>query len=184
MPLFSETSDVSVRPAVAGDEQVIAQVQLAAWRDTHADVFGAALDDLDADAVAAGWRESIAAPPGPGYRVLVAMDGPTVVGFAAVAPVAAPEGEAPGGVLVALEVTPAAQRGGHGSRLLAAVVDLLREDGADQLHTWVLDGDDARARFLSESGLGPDDVVREVVTGELPDGTHRTVNEHRWSAGI
>ncbi|MDM7856128.1 GNAT family N-acetyltransferase [Cellulomonas alba] len=184
MPLFSETSDVSVRPAVPGDELAIAQVQLAAWRDTHADVFGTALDDLDAEAISAGWHESITAPPGPGYRVLVALAGPQVVGFAAVAPVAAPEGEARGGVLVALEVTPTAQRGGHGSRLLAAVVDLLREDGADQLHTWVLDGDDARARFLRESGLGPDDVAREVVAGTLPDGTHRTVNEHRWSAGI
>jgi GNAT superfamily N-acetyltransferase len=185
VPLFSETSDVSVRPAVAGDEVPIARVQLAAWRASHTAVFGdAALDLIDPLAVEEGWRAAITAPPGPGYRVLVALDAATVVGFAAVAPVDGPEGQAPGGVLVALEVEPRAQRGGHGSRLLAAVVDLLREDGADQLHTWVLDGDEARARFLGESGLGPDDVVREVVTGTLPDGTQRTVNEHRWSAAI
>jgi GNAT superfamily N-acetyltransferase len=104
-----------------------------------------------------------------------------------VAPVPAPESsplDSPGGAILALEVEPAHQRVGHGSRLLAAAVDTLREDGADQVHTWVLDGDDARAQFLSSAGLGPDDVVRELVSGRMPDGSTRTVTEHRWSASI
>ncbi|MDM7832097.1 GNAT family N-acetyltransferase [Cellulomonas edaphi] len=185
MPLFTDHADVSVRPAVAGDEDTIARVQLAAWRDEHAQVLGAdTLDLLDERAVAAQWATAITAAP-PGHRVLVACDGATVVGFAAIAPVAGPDDTAaPGGVILALEVLPAAQRGGHGSRLLAAAVDLLREQGADQVHTWVLDGDDARAQFLRGAGLGPDDTSRELASGTQPDGSHRVVSEHRWWAAI
>ena len=127
-----------------------------------------ALDLLDERAIEAQWAAAVVAPPGAGFRVLVACDGPTVVGVVSVAPVPAPEDrpfDAPGGAILALEVEPARQRVGHGSRLLAAAVDTLREDGADQVHTWVLDGDEARARFLASAGLGPDDVARELDLG-------------------
>ncbi|MBO3103163.1 GNAT family N-acetyltransferase [Cellulomonas fengjieae] len=188
MPLFTDNADVSVRPAVPGDEEAIARIQIAAWRASHAEVLGeGALDLLDQAAVQAQWAAAVVTPPGAGFRVLVACDGPTVVGVVSVAPVPAPEDrpfDAPGGAILALEVEPAQQRVGHGSRLLAAAVDTLREDGADQVHTWVLDGDDARAQFLSSAGLGPDDVVRELISGRMPDGSTRTVTEHRWSASI
>jgi GNAT superfamily N-acetyltransferase len=177
-------ADVSVRPAVAGDETVITTVQVAAWRVAHAGVLGAGvLDLLDERAMTASWRVAITAPPGPGYRVLVACDGPRVVGVAAGAPVTADQAEeAPGGLLISLEVRPADQRAGHGSRLLAAVVDQLRADGADQLATWVLVGDEAREQFYREAGLGPDGAVRRLSTAPAPDG--REVTEARWSALI
>jgi ribosomal protein S18 acetylase RimI-like enzyme len=185
VPLFTDHADVSVRPAIPGDETPIARVQLAAWRDEHADVLGPeVLALLDEKAVVAQWASAISAAPS-GHRVLVAGDGATVVGFVAIAPVAGPdEGSAPGGVILALEVLPSAQRGGHGSRLLAAAVDLLREQGSDQVHTWVLDGDDARAQFLRGAGLGPDDTTRGLASGTGPDGNHRVVTEHRWWAAI
>jgi len=41
-----------------------------------------------------------------------------------------------------------------------------------------------RARFLASAGLGPDDVARELISGLMPDGSTRTVTEHRWSASI
>ncbi len=185
MALFAESADVSVRPAVAGDEVTITEIQLAAWRSGHADVLGAdALDSLDASAFRARWATAIVRPPGAAYRVLVACEGATVVGFAAVRPLPADEstpGALPGGELLALEVATAAQRTGHGSRLLAAAVDLLRQDGVNYLVAWVLDGDAARAQFLQASGLGPDNTVRELATGPTPD---RTVSEHRWSAEL
>ena len=188
MPLFSENADVSVRPAIRGDEHAIARIQVAAWQVSHVDVLGqGALDLLDAAAIEAQWASAVSAPPGAGYRVLVACDGPTVVGVVSVAPVPTSEDrpfDAPGGAILALEVEPTRWCVGHGSRLLAAAVDTLREDGADQVHTWVLDGDNARAQFLSSAGLGPDDVVRELVSGRMPDGSTRTVTEHRWSASI
>jgi GNAT superfamily N-acetyltransferase len=196
MALFREQADVSVRPAVPGDEVAVTDVQLAAWRATHADVVGAdVLDSLDPSGLRERWQAAIVRPPTPGHRVLVACEGAAVVGFAAVAPLPAEAGPppvAPGGELVALEVAPASRRTGHASRLLAAVVDGLRQDGGDHLVAWVLDGDAARGQFLRSAGLGPDGAARTLATGtavdpDAPDGSpavERTVSEHRWSASI
>ncbi len=188
MALFSEQADVSVRPAVPGDELAITDIQLAAWRSAHTPEVGQdVLAGLDGGAIAERWARAITAPPGPGYRVLVACEGADVVGFTAVAPLPAPEESplaAPGGEILSLEVAPVAQRSGHGSRLLAAAVDLLREDGAAYARTWVLDGDAGRAQFLSSAGFGPEDAVRELATGVGPDGETRTVAEHLWGASI
>jgi GNAT superfamily N-acetyltransferase len=177
-------ADLSVRPAVAGDESLITAIQVSAWRNAHGELLGeSVLELLDEAAMTASWRVAILAPPGPGYRVLVACAGPRVVGFAAVAPLTAADPEqAPGGLLLSLEVEPAEQRAGHGSRLLAAAVDLLRLDGADQLETWVLAGDVAREQFLDQAGLGPDGASRTLATGPGPDG--RQVTESRWSATL
>lgn len=180
MSLFREKADVSVRPAVAGDDMAIAEIQLSAWRSGHLDVLGAeALDSLDPAAFQERWAAAISAPPAAGYRVLVACEGATVVGFAAVGPLPADTSREPGGELLALEVAARSQRTGHASRLLTAVVDLLRADGAGYLVAWVLDGDAARAQFLRSAGLGPEEVTRVLATGPT-----RTVSEHRWSAAL
>lgn len=169
MTLFSPTADVSVRPAVPGDEDAVARIQMASWSTTHAEILTEdVLSKLDADRIRDQWREAITAPPGPGFAVLVACAGPAVVGFCAVAPAQ----------LVALEVLPDHRRGGHGSRLLMAGVDRLRADGAEEVVTWVLEGDAARERFLSGAGLGPDGRSRVLATG-IND-----VREARWSATL
>ncbi|WP_402467850.1 GNAT family N-acetyltransferase [Isoptericola aurantiacus] len=168
MALFRETADVSVRPAVPGDEEAVTRVQVGAWRATHADTLGGAVDALDEATMHQRWADAIARPPGRGFAVLVALDGARVVGFAAVAP----------GQLLALEVDPDHRLAGHGSRLLAASVDRLRTDGATDVVTWVLDGDEGRERFLASSGLGPDGSERALATGV------RDVVERRWSATI
>lgn len=167
MALFRETADVSVRPAVAGDESAVTEVQVAAWRATG--VLGeGVIAQLDVPAMRDRWASAITSPPGPGFAVLVALDGPRIVGFAAVSP----------GQVLSLEVLPEAQRGGHGSRLLAAAVDRLRADGSDTVTTWALADDTARATFLKASGLGEDGRSRTLATGV------REVVEHRWSAQI
>jgi len=167
--LFRETADVSVRPAVPGDDVAMTAIQVGAWRAAHDDVLGPdVLDALDTVRMREQWAAAISSPPGPGFGVLVACDGPDVVGFAAVGP----------GQLVALEVEPGHQRGGHGSRLLTAAVDRLRRDGAQEVVAWVLDGDTAREAFLGGAGLGPDGRTRTLATGP------RDVVEHRWSAAL
>ncbi|MBC7292459.1 MAG: GNAT family N-acetyltransferase [Actinotalea sp.] len=180
MALFRETADVSVRPATPGDEADITRAQLRAWRTSHQDVLGEdVLEQLDAAAVQQQWADAISTPPSSGHRVLVACDGPRVVGFAASAPVE------DGVEVVALEVDPDHQRGGHGSRLLAACVDLAREAGAHHVRTWVLDGDEARETFLGGAGLGPDGSRRDLASGGPDEGTGpRSVTERRWSAQI
>lgn len=185
MSVLPVTSDLSVRPAVPGDEHAIATVQLAAWRSTHAEVLGdEVLDGVDPARLRDQWASAITAPPGRGYRVLVAMHGPRLVGFASVAPVVAPAGsgdDTPGGEILALEVEPDARRVGHGSRLLAAVVDLLRaEDGATSVQTWVIAGDAAREQFLGSAGL--DDVGARRHLGEQDDP--RRITEHLWAATL
>jgi len=178
MGLFREHADVSVRPATVDDEAAITRVQLRAWRASHTGVLGAeTLENLDVTAVRDQWAAAISAPPSPAHRVLVACDGPRVVGFAASAPV-----DSEGVEVLALEVDPEHQRGGHGSRLLTACVDLARQEGARSLATWVLEGDEVRERFLAASGLGPDGGRRQLAIG--PADEDRSVVENRWTAQI
>ena len=173
MGLFRDTADVSVRPAVPGDDAAITRIQLRAWRLSHARALGEeVLESLDAAAVREQWVRAVEAPPSPAHRVLVACDGPRVVGFAATAPTEDGDVE-----VLALEVDPDHQKGGHGSRLLAACVDLAREDGASSVSTWVLADDPAREQFLAGSGLGPDGAERPLeAVGALV--------ERRWVAQI
>jgi ribosomal protein S18 acetylase RimI-like enzyme len=179
MGLFTEQADVSVRPATPDDEAAISRVQLRAWRATHAALLGEdVLEHLDVLAVREQWSTAITAPPSPRHRVLVACDGPRVVGFAASAPTA------DGIEILALEVDPDHRRGGHASRLLTACVDLAREWGARTVRTWVLDDDDARARFMASAGLGADGTTRELGISAAEDGLTRTVLEHRWVAEL
>lgn len=169
MTLFSPTADVSVRPAVPGDEAAMADLQIAAWWATHADALGAdVLGRLDLDGFRAQWATAVAAPPGPGFAVLVACAGPRVVGYVALSP----------GSIAGLEVAPDERRKGHGSRLLSAAVDRLRQDGADEVSAWVLAGDDARERFLAGSGMAADGRSRTLDLGG------REVVECRWSATL
>ncbi|MCB7137722.1 GNAT family N-acetyltransferase [Cellulosimicrobium marinum] len=169
MSLFRETADVSVRPAIVGDDVAMTAIQVRAWRADHGEVLGDdVIEALDTVRMREQWAAAISAPPGPGFGVLVACAGADVVGFAAVGP----------GQLLALEVEPRHQRGGHGSRLLSAAVDRLRRDGAEEVVTWVLDGDAARESFLAGAGLGPDGRTRTLATGV------RDVAEHRWVAQL
>ena len=170
--MLPTTADVSVRPAIPGDEVRIARIQLAAWRTSHAEVLGeVVLDSLDEAAFVERWQAAVTAPPGPGFHVLVACDGPRVVGFVSLAPVPAPEPlEAPGGLVLALEVDPPDQRAGHGSRLLQAAVDTLAADRFTRAVTWVNAGDDALRTFLTDAGWAPDTAHRELDL----DGTGAT----------
>ena len=79
------------------------------------------------------------APPVTGsHRVLVALSGGELVGFAAIGPSEGAEPQV--GELVALVVAPASQRAGHGSRLLNAAADRLRQVGFEQVVVWVITG--------------------------------------------
>lgn len=153
------TADAAVRPATAGDLPAIGAVHSRAWRSAYQSLLPAeVLDALDAGQLADAWRSAVTAPPSPRHRVLVGCAGPTVVGFVA----CDPDGE-----VLALLVDPAHQWRGHGSRLLNAVADLLREDGAPALGTWAPEEDRPRIDFLVSAGLGPDGARRTLA---LPGG--------------
>jgi GNAT superfamily N-acetyltransferase len=169
--LGPSTADASVRAATPSDVPAIGAVQARAWRAGYARLLPAeVLDALDPDALAEAWRPAVAAPPTPGHRVLVACAGPTVVGFAA----SRPDGE-----LVALLVDPTHQRRGHGSRLLNAVADLLREDHVPGVLAWAPTQDTPRVAFLTSAGFAADGARRTL---ELPGGG--TLEETRLVAGL
>lgn len=168
------TADVSVRPSLAEDAAHLGRIQVASWRTGLAGLLPAeVLAALVAETFATSWRSAIAEPPSAKHRMLTACAGPEVVGFAALAP--APQTRETGEV-VALEVDPAHARAGHGSRLLAACTDLLRSTGASHVRAWAIEGDDARAEFLTTAGLEPLGIRRVLDVG----GTQ--VNETAWSA--
>ncbi len=165
-------ADRSVRVAWADDAPAIGQVQARAWQRSYADVLPpAALAEVDADGFAGIWRQAISRPPSARHRVLVALEGNTVVGFAATAPSEDPDAEPDDGEVVAIHVDPDALGAGHGSRLVAAVVDTLRADQFARARTWLIVGDDAVRGFLETAGWAADGAHRELdLTG---DGTAR-----------
>lgn len=160
-------ADASVRAAGPDDAGPIASVQAAAWRVDYARLLPAdVLTELDSPAAQEQWRQSVAAPPSPRHRVLVALTGADVVGFTAFGPsedtdlVAMVDAE-----ISALSVLPGSTRAGHGSRLVNAAVDHLRGDGFLHVRVWLgLPGgpDDALLRFLAGAGWAEDGARRRL----------------------
>ncbi|MFT3943161.1 MAG: GNAT family N-acetyltransferase [Ancrocorticia sp.] len=78
--------------------------------------------------------------------------------------------------VTALEVPPAYQRAGHGSRLIAAAASSAIEQGAAELQIWVLAGDDAHTSFLTAAGFAPTGLRRDLQVGD------DVVTQHCWHA--
>lgn len=163
--------DQSVRVAWVADAPALGRVQARAWRSDFDGLLPReALDELDPEALAATWADALRRPPTAQHRVLVALDRNTVVGFAATGPAEDPDAH-PGrdAEMTLLVIDPDHQRQGHGSRLLAAVVDTARADGFSRLTTWVLAQDDAVRSLLISAGWAPDGAHREMVTEQTSD---------------
>jgi GNAT superfamily N-acetyltransferase len=172
-----------VRPARPDDAGEIARIQLATWRIAYRRMLPrGVLDRLDEQFLARRWHDAVTAPPSPRHRVLVAVEQAEesyLVGFTASGPAdqdalapdeEGPQGPAPGPEVVAvteLLVEPRWGRRGHGSRLLAASVDLWREDGFATAVAWVYDRDVATGKFLTSAGWEPDGATRALDVDDL-----------------
>lgn len=162
-----------VRPARASDAAEIARIQLATWRVAYRRIMPArVLDRLDEGWMAQRWLTAIEAPPTDRHRVLVAVEQAEqayLVGFAAIGP-ADEAAFAPGedalpdtvAAFTDLLVEPRWGRRGHGSRLLAASVDLWRGDGFATALAWAYQGDVATQKFLTSAGWRPDGATRAL----------------------
>ena len=188
-----------VRPARAEDLAAIGQVQaatmLASLQAGHTAEHGAPLPEgvqamIAAPVIAAGWEAAVSAPPSPEHHVLVATtaqpdaESRTVVGLLGLAPTRSMDAEGhvdETGVqaveVTALGVEPASQRRGHGSRLLAAAVDLARQDGARALVAWAVRGDESISRLLTSVGMAPTGAHRVLGVGE-------GITEDCWAASL
>ena len=153
-------ADVSVRPARVTDADAAARSQLASWAEDGALPPGA-LAAASVSDLAEAWTEAILRPPSPRHRVLVAVDVDVVVGVAATAPHDDPDADPRDeGALMTLTVAPVARRRGHGSRLLAAAVDTLRDAGFATVYAWV--PDERGLDFLVRAGWAEDGARRTL----------------------
>ena len=168
-------ADVAVRAARSGDVPEIARIQVDTWRTAYGRFLPASvLAALDVTAAAEAWSAAVASPPSPGHHVLVATEGDRLVGFTAVGPSEEEDAQPGEAAVAALLVEPRWGRRGHGSRLLAAAVDFLRQDGITRLVAWVPDGDRASSAFYESAGWEPDGSARVL---EADGGS---VRETRW----
>ncbi|MGC5029614.1 GNAT family N-acetyltransferase [Micromonospora sp. DT229] len=169
-----------VRPARPEDAGEIARIQLATWRVAYRRLLPRhVLADLDEGLLAQRWEAAVRRPPSEHHRVLVAVEQAEqsyLVGFAASGPVDAEAlapnepAEALGPEVVAvtdLLVEPRWGRRGHGSRLLAASVDLWRESGFTTALAWVFEGDQASRKFLTTAGWEPDGAGRALDVDDM-----------------
>jgi GNAT superfamily N-acetyltransferase len=163
-PMSEPRSEVRVRVAGPADATAIARVQVAAWRERYADLLPADLvDAMDADAFAARWEQSLHRPGDARNRVLVALDGDDVRGFAVTGPATDPDADPIGdGEIAELVVEPSHRRRGHGSRLLQAAVETLRSDRFTRGILWLAGADDDARRFVADAGWAPDGAHREL----------------------
>ena len=163
-------ADVGVRPAGTDDVDEIARIQVDTWRFAYASMLpSAVLDILTSDTARAVWRDAVLHPPSPRHRVLVATEQDQRVGFAATSPaddLEEGDPEPDSTVLIsALVVEPRWGRRGHGSRLLAAAIDLARTDAMTRATVWIPEQDTALREFYVSAGWAPDGLVRALDTG-------------------
>jgi GNAT superfamily N-acetyltransferase len=163
-------ADVSVRAARAADAAGVAEVQVTTWRANYAPILPpgalAALETADAEQ---RWREAVLAPPSPAHRLLVALEDGRAVGFTAVGPGADEDAGRDGGEIFELLVTDGAQHKGHGSRLLAAAVEHLREQAFSRAVTWLFEADEPTVAFYASAGWEPDGSRRTLEMGSPVD---------------
>ncbi|MEV4757580.1 GNAT family N-acetyltransferase [Micromonospora sp. NPDC049559] len=169
-----------VRPARPSDAAEIARIQLATWRVAYRRLLPRhVLDSLDEAWFGRRWSAAIETPPSERHRVLVAVEQAEqsyLVGFAASGPAdeqaLAPNEPADGlgpevAAVTDLLVEPRWGRRGHGSRLLAASVDLWRSDGFTASVAWAFDGDAATRKFLGSAGWEPDGAARALDVEDM-----------------
>jgi GNAT superfamily N-acetyltransferase len=172
-------ADAAVRAARPGDVPEIARIQVETWRTAYRRFLPeSVLAALDVGQAEQAWRAAVAQPPSPAHHVLVATEGADTVGFAAVGPSEEEDAQPGEAAVAALLVEPRWGRRGHGSRLLAAAVDHLRQDGVTRLVAWVPDGDRASTAFYESAGWEPDGRARVL---EAEGGS---VREIRWHAAL
>jgi GNAT superfamily N-acetyltransferase len=159
-------ADVGVRPARLEDVGRVAEIQVKAWQAAYKEFMPAeVLAEMTASTEPwrARWAEAVTAPPTRQHQLLVSVVGDAdVTGFAAIAPASDPDQDSTAAELVTLLVDPDRGREGHGSRLLSATVDILRDNGFSTVITWVFVRDEVLRGFLQPAGWATDGARRTL----------------------
>jgi GNAT superfamily N-acetyltransferase len=170
------SADTFVRPARATDAADLARIQVASWRAGYADLVPApVLAELTSAQAAKRWHDqweaAVTSPPTSRHRVLVAVERGddrtrAVAGFTSFGPATDPDlWPATDAELYVLHVEPELAGRGHGSRLLNALADMVREDGFHTLCAWALESDTSLRDFLESAGWAADGARRQLDMG-------------------
>ncbi|SEA39741.1 GNAT family N-acetyltransferase [Leifsonia sp. 21MFCrub1.1] len=139
-----------LRTATADDAAAFTTVFLDCWHLSYSRTMPAELvERMTPDSAAALWQRALA---GGGERYLAAEDDDgTLVGFVGFR-LAGPDA----GYVSSLYVSPHAQGGGYGRRLLSAAEEELRDLGAATARLWVFEQNEPSRRFYERSGWALD----------------------------
>lgn len=178
---LTPTPDAAVRTAKKSDADAVGAVQAQLWESAYGMFLSPdLLDQFTPEAFSEVWAQSLAAPPSPLHRLLVATQGDDLVGFVAIGPTGEEDSGGAGAVgeILIGGVLESHRRSGHGSRLLNAAVDTLLAGNFGQVETWVLAVDDVTLDFAEQAGLSADGAWRERA---LPgDSVAREVRLQAW----
>ena len=174
LTLRAPVADAAVRPARALDAGEIGRIQLVTWQIGYATILPTeVLESMSADQAAAVWAATINQAE-LNQHVMIATEGDDTVGFVAAGPDPDPVDEDAVALqdatiaVATLLVEPRWGRRGHGSRLLAAIVDIARERGLARGVVWLPEDDTVSVAFFGSAGWAPDGYVRTLDTGSGP----------------
>ncbi len=178
---LTRTPVAAVRNANTSDAEAVGVVQAQLWASAYGMFLSAdLLDQFTPEAFGEVWAKSLATPPSPLHRLLVATQGPDMVGFVAIGPTGEGDEEGTGaiGEILIGGVLESHRRAGHGSRLINAAVDTLLAGNFGQVETWVLALDSVTLEFAEQAGLTADGAWRDRA---LPgDNVAREVRLRAW----
>lgn len=154
---------IELRAATPADRHAVAVLHARSWRVAYRGLIEQAyLDGLTPEALADRYtfgRVGLRMP-----STLVAVDGPTIRGFATTG--LCRDGDVPNfGELMALYVDPAHVGAGVGTLLVTAARERLRSIGVTGAVLWVLDANTRARRFYERDGWRPDGACGTGVFG-------------------
>ena len=149
--MSSSLSSYSVRPAIARDARAIAEIHVATWQATYADLMPADyLASISIEKRFAFWREAIEfSDP----QLLVATDGEKIVGFVGFDRSRDTGSKSSTGEIWAMYVSPEHWGKGLGLALWDGAREGLKEEGCTHVTLWVLLKNERALRFY-EDGAG------------------------------
>ncbi|MGE5538541.1 MAG: N-acetyltransferase family protein [Gemmatimonas sp.] len=152
-----DASDTTIRPATPDDADGMAEVSVAAWRETYGGLLPQpTLDGMSVPDRAAWWRQRLSSgsPDRPRPRAWVAERGGRIVGFVDGGPARAAElGQEM--EVYAIYLLDSVKRQGLGRRLLRAIFRDFVAHGATSAGLWVLRDNHGARRFYEACGAVP-----------------------------
>lgn len=154
----------TLREARPEDAEAIAAIHIGSWQAAYRHLLPAAyLDSLSAQLSrrTSQWRQRTATT---GHGVLVAQDGPEVVGWIASERLSRDEGASSStGEIQAIYLAPEHWRRGLGRRLIAAALQDLARQGCGEATLWVLQGNEQAVAFYRTLGFDAEPAATQVI---------------------